>query len=145
MLTEKEQLKEIEEYKKQGRSPLELGNKYLYMPFSTKVHAQVHIAYCEAVIYPSGKVEYAIPSHNKKLEEIFKKQEKLSDDDFLCLYYNNFDAYDIMMKKTKICQVWYDNIRYNGELTKAQVNKLLELIKYGCVSESVLQRLNKYL
>lgn len=142
---EKMQLAEIKEYISQHRSPLELSNKYLKMPFSCKVHAQVFIAYCEVVILPSGKIEYAIPSHTKKLEEIFKKQEKLSDDDFICLYYNNFDAYDIMLKKTKICQVWYNNIRYDGELTKAQVNKLLELIKYGCVSESILQEVNKYL
>lgn len=136
---EKMQLAEIKEYISQHRSPLELSNKYLKMPFSCKVHAQVFIAYCEVVILPSGKIEYAIPSHTKKLEEIFKKKHRMSDKKFMSLFYNDIDCYDKLLKDTGIIQVWYDNIRYKGEMTEKQKDAINNLVKYHCISESILQ------
>lgn len=42
----------------------------LLKPFDINIHADNFVDYLEVVIKPNGLIEYAVPSHSKKLEEI---------------------------------------------------------------------------
>lgn len=49
----------------------ELTKKYdVYSKFDLEKHKQTFINYFEAVILPSGEVQYAVPSHQEKLLQL---------------------------------------------------------------------------
>ena len=146
MMTEKEQLAEIKSYRKANLSPLRLSTKYLYEPFSPRVHSQVFVNYCEVVIWPDGKVEYAIPSHSEKLYLEYCKKHNIDRDDLWEHFQgeNAIDAPDIMMRDMGFVFVWYDHIEHLTKLTDKQLEALQELFKYECINIKLFDNIKLY-
>ena len=145
ILTEEEQLQEIRAYRKQGLSPHRLSNEYLYMPFSVKVHSQVFTCYCEVIIWPDGKVEYAIPSHSEKLYQEYCKKHNLNRDQLWEQFKGReFAATDLMMEDLGIIFIWYDHMMNVTKVTQKQLDVIGELIKYDCVDVKLFDGLRVY-
>ena len=143
-LTEEEQLVEIERYHKEGKSPRLLSNKYLYMDFHARVHGQVFIHYCEAILWPDGKVEYAIPSHDEALIKAYANKYNITRDDVIEKFRDNFDWYEQMMRDTGIVQIWYDRLYNCTNLTHEQLDALETLLKYNCISASCMSYITNF-
>lgn len=143
-LSEEEQLAEIEQYKREGKSPLVLSNEYLYMDFHARVHGQVFIDYCEVILWPDGKVEYAMPSHNEALIKAYANKHNIARDDVVEKFYNNFDCYEEMMRDTGIVQIWYDRLYNCTNLTHEQLDALGTLLEYNCISASCMSDIRNF-
>lgn len=50
----------------------------LHCPFDIEMHKRTYVNYLEVIIRPDGVVEYAVPSHNQKLEDIICKNKNIS-------------------------------------------------------------------
>ena len=51
----------------------------LHGDFDIALHKETFTDYLEVVIYKDGKIEYAVPSHNNKMAEIYMRQCGLSN------------------------------------------------------------------
>ena len=144
-MTEEEQLKEIASYEKAGLSPLRLSNQYLREPFSPRVHSKVFITYCEVIIWPDGKIEYAIPSHSEKLNLEYCKKYNIDRDDLWEHFKDDpLSASDVMMKDLGIIFVWYEHLEHITKLTAKQLQALQELAKYGCIGFKLFDNVKLY-
>ena len=108
----------------------------LHQPFDMEKHKKTFIHYLEIVILEDGTIEYAVPSHNKKLESIcceklgIKPFEYFSSpqltDDFKSKYGNNWWYWeDYLYETSKAICVW-ENM-YRGTPNKEQLYKLKQL------------------
>lgn len=141
---EHQQLLEIAAYRNNGKSPHHLSNKYLYMPFSYKVHSQVFINYCEVIIWPDGTIEYAIPSHSEKCLLEYCKLKGWTREYCVEHFRHDADCYDKMMSELGIIYVWYNNIHNVTRLTDAQLNALSLLLCYGCIEDRAFDSLRVF-
>ena len=116
----------------------------LYQPFDFENHRDNFICYCECIIWPDGKIEYAVPSHNEALLKAYAHKHGLTRDEVMKMFYNDFDAYDTMMKDTGIIQVWYDQIHNIQKLTPAQNDAVGKLLQYNCISDKCLETIKIY-
>ena len=87
-----------------------------------------HICYCEAIIYPNGDIEYAVPSHQKKLINIYQKVYGFSSEEEA---WNSISVYEYSLpwicNKVKCVSVWYNNVIIPSHITKKQIETLLKL------------------
>lgn len=97
-----------------------------------------YINYCEAIIYPDGSIEDAIPSHTEKLIEITKE-----DRDILC------DKMPIeagpvawLVDYTNCCSVWYNMGMLPENLTKEQEYTIEKLKEHGILSSDFVATKN---
>ena len=103
----------------------------LKRPFNIETHKKTFINYLEVVISPDGVIEYAVPSHNGKLEEILMKKLKINRQQLsnLCPveYYCNY--YGWLCKETGYIMVWgLPNSNIIGDVTEKQ-KQTLELLR----------------
>lgn len=101
----------------------------LQQPFDLTTHATHFINYLEVIIREDGTIEYAVPSHSKKLEEI--ANIKYGKDKFIEMIRDPDAFYDYMQwlcDKTKCVSVWNDGCIKPKEITEAQI-KTLETLK----------------
>ena len=110
----------------------------LYEPFDIKKHVANFICYCEVVIWPDGKIEYAVPSHQQKLIDCYAQIEGISHEEAYQQCKDDWSLYDSLMKKTGICQIWYDHVYNEVPLTDAQLKSINMLIIYGCITDRAL-------
>ena len=76
----------------------------LNSPFDMEIHKKTFINYLKVVILEDGTVEYAVPSHSKKLEKIVCKKHNLKwNDDFL----NSLELYEHYKNLIKN-NIWID-------------------------------------
>lgn len=114
----------------------------LHQPFNIEKHKKTFIHYLEIVILEDGTIEYAVPSHIKKIENICCKKLGINTDryeyitnsqllDDFKLRYNNqwwfWEEYLYEISKA-IC-VW-ENM-YKGIANEKQLAKLKELKENG--------------
>lgn len=116
-------------------------NKILHSAFDMKTHKENFINYLEVVILEDGTIEYAVPSYNKKLEEICCKKLGLNYNELdyenkeLIEYFENLKSgnwwcwYEWLYETSKAVCVWND--RYMGAPNKEQLQKIKELKEYG--------------
>lgn len=116
-------------------------NKILHNAFDMKTHKENFINYLEVVILEDGTIEYAVPSHNKKLEEICCKKLGLNYNEWdyenkeLLEYFENRKKdnwwcwYDWLYELSGAICVWND--RYIGKPNEKQLQKIKELKEYG--------------
>lgn len=73
-------------------------------PFDIETHKKTFINYLEVVISPDGVIEYGVPSHNAKLEQILR--DKGIDPNKECPkeYYADYNTWLCM--KTGYVMVW---------------------------------------
>lgn len=103
----------------------------LYSDFDMEKHKQTYVNYFEAVILPTGKVVYAIPSHQEKLISIGMDKFRCSRDDFInmCPREMYFDYLKWLCSATDCVAVWSDGIL--GSPNRFQKHKLEELKREG--------------
>ena len=115
----------------------------LYKPFDIKIHADNFVNYLEVIIKEDGTIEYAIPSHSKKLEEI--AQIKYGKDKFIEMIRDPDAFYDYMKwlcNKTKCVSVWNEYIIKPDNISKKQIDtlKLLSKTVYTHIPTMALYR-----
>lgn len=115
----------------------------LNSPFNMETHKKTFINYLEVVILENGTIEYAVPSHSKKLEKMVCEKHNLKwNDDYL----NSFELYahytkliknhniymdwlDWLMTESGCILVWAN--KYEGKPNEKQLAKLKKLKDYG--------------
>lgn len=110
--------------------------RVLESPFNAELHAKTFLCYCEVIIWPDGKIEYAIPSHNEIILKAYAQAHGLTREEAIeeaRLRYG-YDAMFQIMKELGIIEVWYDNMHNETPLTDAQYEALAMLLKHGCIS-----------
>ena len=95
-----------------------------HQPFNIKKHAANFDNYCEVIIWPDGKIEYAVPSHQQKLIACYAQMEGISTEEAHQQCLDDYALYNTLMKKTGICQIWYDHIYNEVPLTDAQMQAI---------------------
>lgn len=96
----------------------------LHSPFDINTHLKTFIGYLEIIIRSDGTIEYAVPSHMKKLAEIYGKPL----DDIFEEYFESkagLDPTEWLCAKTECIAVWYDG--YTGKPNPKQRRALLAL------------------
>ena len=107
----------------------------LHSKFDVEVHSKHFINYCEVIVLPNGEVEYAVPSHERKAIEIFKRKFNLSDEDL-----NNLSkelSIEYICEKCNLIMLWCDYAFTPIKITQEQVNTLNELISHKCISKKI--------
>lgn len=97
--------------------------------FDIKTHKKHFIDYLEVVILETGKVEYAIPSHQEKLIQMACVKHKLSRQELICSCPADkyFDYMSWLCEMAGCIAVWNDRIEVGSNVTIEQVNALLKL------------------
>ena len=95
-----------------------------------------YICYCEAIIHPNGEIEYAIPSHTMKMEEITLSLTGMTHEELN----NAIPIYDSplqwMINRTGCIALWYDGaiIPENTNITDKQREVIKLLYKNKIIS-----------
>ena len=115
----------FEEFEKE-KDPKEYG---VHSVFNIKKHAKTFINYLEVIIYSNGKVEYACPSHQMKLENILKDKVGIEKFNQLIELPEAYEDYMVFLcTKTNCCSVWNDfYICGKNGLTEKQKEMLIKL------------------
>lgn len=102
----------------------------LHCAFDIQKHKETYVNYLEVIILPTGKVEYAVPSHQDKLIHVGMKKHECSRQKYMDMcpeeYY--FDYMNWLCQDTGCIAVWNDRIC--GKPNRFQKKKLQEL-KYA--------------
>jgi hypothetical protein len=103
----------------------------VHSAFDLESHKRTFINYMEAVILPSGEVQYAVPSHQEKLIAIFLADNNhLTREQLWEIIPIWADVIDWLQKYTGCISVWSDF--YAGEPnTPEQKATLALLIEHG--------------
>lgn len=103
----------------------------LYSDFDMHKHKQQYIHYLEAILFPDGHVEYAVPSHQEKLIAICIKQLNVTRDQLSKMCPENY-YFDFMIWLCNICRcvALYTTFYQKSDtypLTKEQIKTLTDL------------------
>lgn len=93
-----------------------------------KQHDEIN--YCEAIIYPDGTIEDAIPSHLEKLKKITNLPRKVLNKMMPC----SASPIDWLLGYTKCVAVWWALFKYDS-MTPEQLNTIQELVNHGVMHE----------
>lgn len=105
--------------------------KVLNRPFNVATHKKTFINYLEVVISPDGVIEYGIPSHIGKLENILMKRLNISREELnnLCPREYWCDYNNWLCKETGYIMVWgIPNSMILGKPNKKQ-QEALDMLK----------------
>ena len=103
----------------------------LHSPFDIETHKATFVNYTEVVILPDGTIEYAVPSHQMKLERIYEETKHASawDD---CPPNKHFDFLEWLMQETGCICVWFTG--WQGKPNAKQRASILKLCENGLMS-----------
>ena len=108
-------------------------NQYevLHRPFNIDTHKETFVNYLEVVILSDGTVEYAVPSHQKKLEKLVLKQTGETDEELSDRIPESalWDYMEWLQEQCGAIAVW--NGFYKGTPNQAQLDTLHELKDAG--------------
>lgn len=103
----------------------------LYSEFDIEQHKKHYTNYLEAVIFPDGHIEYAVPSHQEKLIEICQRKLNVSRDELnaMCPQEYYFDFMVWLCNISGCVAIWSNFITTsdNTALTDAQNKTILRL------------------
>lgn len=88
------------------------------------------INYCEAIIYPDGTIENAIPSHLEKLKKIANKPKKVLNK----MMPITASPIEWLIGYTKCIAVWWGLFKYDS-ITSEQLNTIQQLVNHGVMAE----------
>lgn len=94
-------------------------------------HNSIH--YCEAIIYPNGDIENAIPSHIYKLISITGKSKK----EINKLMPINASPLEWLLGYTNCISVWYNFFKYDF-ISNEQINTVQELVNHGILINGII-------
>lgn len=108
-------------------------------------HNKKYINYCEAIILPNGDIEYAIPSHQHKLKEIwgvpynpYSETPSRAEQVLWNIVPPEADVCEWLCEDLKCISVWYNYVVIPINYTEESLNSYLELVKNKCVSKESL-------
>lgn len=110
----------------------------LYQPFSIERHLErFRNTYLEAILFPDGHVEYAIPSHQEKLISILQKKLGATRQDIYdrCPEVYYCAILDWLLKETGCVSLWTQF--FVGDLNTAQKETVQALVNSGIYQQSV--------
>lgn len=88
--------------------------------------------YCEAIIYPNGDIEDAIPGHTYKLMSITNKSNKELNE----LIPNIAAPLDWLLGYTGCIAIWHNFFKYYS-ITLEQLNTIQELVNHNILSNGI--------
>ncbi len=91
------------------------------------------IRYCEAIIYPNGDIEDAVPSHIYKLISITNKSKEEIDK----MMPNNAAPLEWLLGYTNCIAVWYNFFKYDS-ITEEQLNTIQELVNHDILNSLIV-------
>lgn len=104
----------------------------VYSDFDIEQHKKTFIHYLEVVIDESGKIMYAVPSHQEKQISLAREKLNITREELNAMrpreYY--FDFVDWLCKVSGACAVWENFIQYD-KLTERQIRALQMLKENG--------------
>ena len=100
----------------------------LHAPFDIRTHKETFINYLEIIIKPDGTPEYAVPSHMRKLADVYGKPWEDVYEEFL-QERTGLDGIDWLCLKTRCISVW--QYRIQGLPNDAQLTTLKRLSDAG--------------
>lgn len=104
----------------------------LHSEFSAEKHKNKYIHYLEVVIDESGKIMYAVPSHQEKLIALACQKLGVNRTELnkMCPEEYYFDFIEWLSKVSGACAVW-ENFARGYKFTKKQIQSLEMLKNYG--------------
>ena len=113
----------------------------VYSKFDIDKHAQHFINYLEIVIDENGEIHYAVPSHQRFMENILKRQ--FGETEFMRMVAEDKEAwYDYipwLCKHTKCVPVWNEFYYGNPNDKQLHILKQLKEKKYKKINLSLYQ------
>lgn len=105
------------------------GYYTVYSEFNIKKHKETFINYLEVIILPTGKIVYAVPSHQEYLIQFGMKKHNMNREQYMnmCPYKYCLEPIDWLTNDTRCIAVWND--RYIGHPNKLQKKALKDLIQ----------------
>lgn len=105
----------------------------LHSAFDIVQHKAHYVNYLEVIIKPEGTVEYAVPSHQRKLENVLAKQRGITVENVrdLCpkdMYYN---YQQWLCNMTGCVSVWNSFAILPDVFTQSQEDTIHQLIEAG--------------
>ena len=100
----------------------------LQQPFDIETHKATFTNYLEVVILEDGTIEYAVPSHQEKLKQIYRDRFQ-SDPDEDCPEEFYFDYLAWLEDSTRTVSVWSNT--YHKPYNAKQRQVLLKLVEEG--------------
>lgn len=116
----------------------------LHEPFNIHTHVKHFHYYCEVIIHRDGKIEYAVPSHEIKLFEIYARIHNISIDTAMRLLSQQNDPTEFAMHDTGCIYVWYDHLYNATNLTDEQHEALKMLLQHKCIDDKCLEDIQVY-
>lgn len=111
----------------------------VYSEFDLEKHKQTFINYLEVCIHPDGSIHYAVPSHQRYLENLAVAQHGGTYQEFLdsvpCEWYADYLNY--LINITKCVVVWSHGYQGN-EFTAKQIKSLRTLMIAGILKNNRL-------
>lgn len=92
--------------------------------FNVQKHKETYHYYFEALVFPDGHVEYAVPSHQELLIKKGCEKYNLSREKIM----SYIPSLESLINDLGVILCWYDSIKLPRSITKEQINTLKELI-----------------
>lgn len=102
--------------------------------FDYKTHRENFIDYLEVIIFKDGHIEYAVPSHQMKLIDIYCKEKNISIDELYEIIPETESPTDWIILELGVISVWYEFIISPSNITKEQEIALQKLVEEKCIS-----------
>lgn len=102
--------------------------------FDYKTHRENFTNYLEVIIFKDGHIEYAIPSHQMKLVDIYCKENNITRNELYAIIPITEAPNDWITYNLGLIQVWYNFIRRPIDITKEQEKTLKRLVKEKCIN-----------
>lgn len=104
----------------------------LYSEFDIEQHEKTFTHYLEVVIDESGKIMYAVPSHQEKMISLACEKPNVTREELnaMCPQDHYFDFMAWLCKISGTCAVWENFIQYDN-LTEQQIMALQMLKDNG--------------
>lgn len=106
------------------------------MVFDYDSHNKNFINYLEVIIFKDGHIEYAVPSHQMKLIDIYCKENSISYNELLDIIPIEEDVLYWLIYNTGCVSVWYDFAISSVNITKNQKETLKMLSAKKCINKN---------
>ena len=101
--------------------------------FDYKTHRKNFINYLEVIINKDGTIEYAVPSHQQKLLNLYCKNHNITMEKLWNIIPIEESPESWIIFNEGVISVWYDFIIRPEYITEEQKNTLHKLKETGCL------------
>lgn len=107
--------------------------------FDFKTHKKYFIDYLEVVIFKDGHIEYAVPSHQLKLIDIYCKENYITEDQLYDLIPISDSPTSWLIFNSGNISVWWNMVIMPPNITKEQEDALKKLESEECISPDYIK------